>query len=406
MGEAVDLAVAAREPVTDEREHRDGDANAGADATIDGTVDRKPAALPSIIVDPSLAASAEYEANDTPPESTPPHENGSDRTHADSLSIEDAERFAANIRPSWEPPPGVPIGIDRDEAAASAAPAQAAPSSPVEDEIPELPGAHRRRGLVIAASTVFGFATLAVLGVVSGSASIPQAAQSIARMREGPPAASEPAIREPEPEAPQAAQPAQPATTDEEAQAAALTEAEPQPVASPTEGAEAAQLDPAESEPSVVAEASPESTPAEATSERPEPGEAQPAPAAALPPPAAEPEPIAKTVRVKISATPAHAQLTLDGTPIPNPFDADMVKGGKHRVQARAPGHRSGEVTISLDRDRNVALQLRADKPVTTTAPSTRQNALRPAKPAPASPPAIPAAPNSRGAGFVNESPY
>jgi hypothetical protein len=134
---------------------------------------------------------------------------------------------------------------------------------------------------------------------------------------------------------------------------------------------------------------------------------AEPAPRAVHAPAVAEKKPAARpaTVRVRISATPAQAALTLDGETIPNPFEADVVKGGKHRVQATAPGRRSADVTLKFDQDRVLELKLAEPR-----AASTKQRRPRPPRAAAAPrtprPAPSPTTDSNRGAGFVSESPY
>jgi hypothetical protein len=148
-------------------------------------------------------------------------------------------------------------------------------------------------------------------------------------------------------------------------------------------------------------------------------------PAAELPAPQPAEPATPATVHVRISAEPADAALTLDNTAIPNPFEADVPKSHKHRVQAHAPGHRSADVTVELDRDREVALKLEpiVAAPPAERAPKAKRGAvskIAPAKPstsvainkpahpavAPATAPRTPAPSSTRGAGFVSESPY
>jgi hypothetical protein len=130
------------------------------------------------------------------------------------------------------------------------------------------------------------------------------------------------------------------------------------------------------------------------------------------PPPAAVRErPEARTVRMQISAKPRSARMTLDGSAIPNPFEADVIKGGKHRLKANADGHRSVDVTLNFDRDRDLDLELdpiagERPRPRPKARAKARAQQARADEPSPAK-----AAPHSesnatRGAGFVSESPY
>jgi hypothetical protein len=111
---------------------------------------------------------------------------------------------------------------------------------------------------------------------------------------------------------------------------------------------------------------------------------------------------------MQIAARPSQARMTLDGSPIPNPFEADVIKGGKHRLQAHADGHRSSDITVNFDRNRDLTLKLdpiaapaarpkKARRARAVTQPAA--SAPKPARPAPTPAP-------TRGAGFVSESPY
>jgi hypothetical protein len=112
------------------------------------------------------------------------------------------------------------------------------------------------------------------------------------------------------------------------------------------------------------------------------------------------PAPAPRTVRLRIATNPEDAELLLDGEAVGNPYDADVPKGGKHRLRATAPGHRSRELTVAFDRDRSVALRLdkvAAPKPKAAAKP-------RPTTPRATSVSSTPS--SSKGAGFVTESPY
>jgi eukaryotic-like serine/threonine-protein kinase len=72
-------------------------------------------------------------------------------------------------------------------------------------------------------------------------------------------------------------------------------------------------------------------------------------------------------VRLRISATPADAELLWNGATLGNgPFDALLAKGDTlHRLEVRAPGRRSEARAVLLDRDIELHVEL---KPLTATA--------------------------------------
>ena len=64
-------------------------------------------------------------------------------------------------------------------------------------------------------------------------------------------------------------------------------------------------------------------------------------------------------VRVVVRVQPANAQLFLDEAPIANPFDGRFARSdARHKLEARAPGHKSEAQWIEFDRDRNVDVAL------------------------------------------------
>ncbi len=95
------------------------------------------------------------------------------------------------------------------------------------------------------------------------------------------------------------------------------------------------------------------------------PSAPQPIAAHAAPPPAPE-APVAPTkttapdeVRVQVRVQPANAQLFLDDAPIANPFDGRFARSdARHKLEARAPGHRSEAQWIAFDHDRAVDVSL------------------------------------------------
>jgi hypothetical protein len=120
--------------------------------------------------------------------------------------------------------------------------------------------------------------------------------------------------------------------------------------------------------------------------------------------------------RIRVTSVPEDAELTLDGSRVPNPFDTGMPRGGKHRIHAQAAGYHSKDLTLNFDRDQEVAIRLdrRETKPTRVVAPAKTLAVTRPRRPPPpAAPPRAtfppyrrPAPPATKGAGFVTESPY
>jgi hypothetical protein len=425
--------------VTNKTEHESGPP-AGAPDESENPDTR---AVPSIIVDPTLAAfMSESDAHAVPirgsgqdngtaaqaapieaPSARPPPDAAGDQNE---LSAEDAERFAASIRPSWQPPEGKDYGNGAAAALASTplapgvpAPARLAPAD--EDSIEGLPGSERKRGLMITTAAVVSFFALAALGIATSRTDVPAASRpSVAAPKT---VVAPPKLAPPNKKAAPAA-PAMPAPAPVPTTVPAAPEVVPAPPsASPAPAGAAAAPSPTitapPAAPAPAPSPSPLATPPAAAGPQPMP----PLSAVTLPPShavasvqtkaaahekATEKANQPATVHVQILARPKHARLTLDGSQIPNPFEADVVKGGKHRVQAHADGHRSSDLTISFDRDRDLELKLdpigaaaRAKKARTRTRASAQQAspAPRPAKPAAATAPA-------RGAGFVSESPY
>jgi serine/threonine protein kinase len=84
----------------------------------------------------------------------------------------------------------------------------------------------------------------------------------------------------------------------------------------------------------------------------PPPPEPEPVAAQAPPPPPIEAPQAPATVHVRIAATPIEARMTLDGDPLPNPFDADVPRDADpepgqerqyHLLRVEAPGYRTHE---------------------------------------------------------------
>jgi eukaryotic-like serine/threonine-protein kinase len=86
---------------------------------------------------------------------------------------------------------------------------------------------------------------------------------------------------------------------------------------------------------------------------------AAPAPKLVAPPPVEDKVPAADEVRVQVRVQPATAQLFLDDAPIANPFDGHFARSdARHKLEARAPGHKTEAQWIEFDHDRAVDLAL------------------------------------------------
>lgn len=301
----------------------------------------------------SAASTSEARSHGGPPAEEPaaPRE-----PEGDHLSFEDAERFAARFRASWEPP-----SASTARSTPSAAPARAPSSKPPAAAAPsvlvsELPGAHRGRTLMLGGAAAAAFVAVVLLGWLASRSGVPDHPAA------ADPLAAHPAATAPEPEPP------------------------PPPVAPPA-------AEPAE----------PAEPPAEALEAT--------APASATEPEvtaAAEPEPV--LVALQITTRPAGAQLLLDGAPVANPYDALHPKGGSHVVEASAPGYRAQNVTIELTKQQSVALELErapaaADKAADDKAAPAPAKAAEPPR-AKRPRPARPSKAEPKGAAFTTESPY
>jgi hypothetical protein len=274
-----------------------------------------------------------------------------------------------------------------------------------------LPSA-KRSGWLITGAAVLSFVALGALGLSSSRVDAPQ--RLVAATQKQPVAVAPRS----EPAKPAAAAPATEATLAQEASPAAEAQGATPASASQPGLPAATAADPAittapavEQQPSQPAvspaapaiavapnEPAPSPALAAAVAVPPAPEPAQVPTSAAAPAAAAPAQPPGPTtVHVRISAVPKHAEITLDGRAIPNPFEADVVASGKHRVEASALGHRSADVTIAFDQDQKLALRLERVSPAK---PRTKPERTRPTrtKPAPEQ--------TNRGAGFVSESPY
>ncbi len=80
-------------------------------------------------------------------------------------------------------------------------------------------------------------------------------------------------------------------------------------------------------------------------------------------------------VRLKISALPSHAQLSVDGAPSPsNPFELVVARDpSEHQVRAQAQGYRDAQVTVTFAQDRDLVLTL---QPISSPGPTRVPSAL------------------------------
>lgn len=132
----------------------------------------------------------------------------------------------------------------------------------------------------------------------------------------------------------------------------------------------------------------------------------------APPPPAATPAP--PTFELELSASPAEAQLMLDGVVLPqNPYRGRVpADDGLHVLRAVAPGLQSQERVITFDRDRSLSLTLsrvqvlhplgRSQRAPAAAAPSTTPARARAAE----AEYGEPLAPRQRTREIYEEDPY
>jgi hypothetical protein len=87
---------------------------------------------------------------------------------------------------------------------------------------------------------------------------------------------------------------------------------------------------------------------------------AAPAPKPIAPPVETRPAvPAPDEVRVQVRVQPSTAQLYLDDAPIANPFDGRFARSdARHKLEARAPGHKSDAQWLAFDHDRAVDIAL------------------------------------------------
>jgi hypothetical protein len=119
------------------------------------------------------------------------------------------------------------------------------------------------------------------------------------------------------------------------------------------------------------------------------PTTAHPSTAAAAPEDTAE----AESVHIQIRTRPADAQLTMDGRPVTNPFDARVFPSGEHRLIASKEGYEDHTASLRFDRNRSVTLTLQRAR--TSTAAPSSTTTTRPRR-----------RPTKRSTSFVSDNPY
>jgi hypothetical protein len=366
--------------------------------------ERPPGRISTIIVDPALMAEAErLSESQRPPAPAPANSASESSGHAqehgdepardsdegddaelERLSVEDAERFASAFRASWEPPaPGPhsngnghhghsqrPIAVQSVQAQSAIAEPQPAPV-----HISEVPGAKRGKTMALGAAAFAGFLAIAVLGWLASNSGVPDH-PSAANPLAAKPIADKPASKPME--APPPPRASAPSATPVPAPDAPLVAAADPAAADPAAAAAEAALVAPGAPPTAAPEIAPE--------------------------PALEPAPEQVLVALQITTRPEGAQLTLDGSPIANPYDAMHPQGGQHVVEASAPGYRARNLTIELTRKRSVALELEKS-PAEKAAAKTSAPRPKRARPARATKPASTKS-TKKGAAFASESPY
>ncbi len=355
---------------------------------VDPTLEQEAMELTRRKSDPSIQT-GDATGEEEPPQPAEP---------SSELSAFDAERFADSFRPSWEAADEPELadlfakqvapttGSALEEAASDAG----ARDSDIDGEaLPELPvSKDNRKTLLLAAASTAAVALL--IGISISVATQEHELPEEARAETAPTPADEPAS---------SAAPALPVQQ---------TEAVPQQVEAETE---AQPAEPA-LEPSAANEAETEPPLASA-------GQAT----ASLPAPSPEAKPnVPRTaptrkqaqrnaVHIRITTSPASARLSLDGSAVPNPFDAWVARGGEHRFSASAEGYVEQSRMVSFDGDRTVSLVLSPlAKPPTVSPPPAPKTPARTVTARPRTPrkrvKSTATRSRKRGAGFVSDNPY
>ena len=368
-------------------------------------------AVPTIVVDPTLQQEADAWSKrngnlSQPPASGPPAEDDPAPSQGlgDALTADEAERFAASFRPSWEPAPATATGAPSEPPAGpSEQPAAASTPAPPagDDELPvALPGhTGSRRPLLIAGGAVIGFGLVTYLAIASSSNDAPAAVTEPvavaepAAVAEAPATAAvaevseQPSLPADAPKQPASAQPAAPSAQASVTPPSGALPAPDQPEApSPVGPSEAAAQAPAAQAPPAQAQEAPpgQGDTLNTTAAAAQPPQAQP------PAEAAEEEP---RVRVDLTTVPRRARIEVDGKRVKNPYQAELDPSGNHDVRVSARGYETRSWTLSFDRDQKLTLSLSkaqvADKRPAAPKPRKRKREGR-----------------KKGAGFVAESPY
>ncbi len=117
-------------------------------------------------------------------------------------------------------------------------------------------------------------------------------------------------------------------------------------------------------------------------------------------------------VRIRVKTVPTTAELTLDGSSVPNPFDQLLPKNGDHLFVAKASGYSKKYRRVAFDRDREVSLKLapkkkkrRAKRRAATKTVAKRRSAKKASVPT-SKPSRSSSRAGSSRKGFVSENPY
>lgn len=368
----------------------------------------------TVLVDPDLEqeAIALIKSRANPPTPVPESESVEEKSPEsinipDELSASEADRYADSFRPSWEAAeePGL-SELFSTQAAQDTGTDVASRDSDIEAlTAAALPvSKDNRRTLLLA-----GASTAAVALLIWVSISVATQKEETTETGQAGSAATT------------ASPPEAPSAEPEPAASAVATRSEkaPEPLAAATtpevEGQEAASSQPPVEEMPAAADPTETDQPQDSPQPQAEPepsasekAAVEVATAARAPSPR---KPVQRnTVHIRVTTSPRSSRLKLDGTSVPNPFDAWVAKGGTHRFAAQADGYIQQSRTVSFDRDQSVSLELPAvEKPAAAARPapkvrrtiSTRPRATRRKRVRRKA-----ASSRKRGASFVTENPY
>jgi hypothetical protein len=117
-------------------------------------------------------------------------------------------------------------------------------------------------------------------------------------------------------------------------------------------------------------------------------------------------------VRIRVKTIPATAELTLDGSSVPNPFDQLLPKNGEHLFVAEASGYLKKYRRVAFDRNKELSMQLapikrksRASRGTATKTASRRKSAKKASRRTSKPRRAASRAKSSRKS-FISENPY